>query len=196
MILDGHSSHTRCTAEIDAACDNGLVMLCFPLPSAHKTHSFDVTFIATLRNYYGRERDMVAKKPRQGAHSLADDRGFRSSIITQAAILKSASSAFETDASILDMQTFQHLKQQNGRSSHPLLSHDLHLKAILLQNVPSHWQKPRLLLFNMEKHRQDTHKWPLSQIRSQNISRAKRSCSSEDVVSTPVSHKRVGTSIF
>jgi hypothetical protein len=55
LLLDGHSSHTENIAAIDIARENGIVMLCFPPHSTHKTQPLDVAFMGPFGNYYSRE---------------------------------------------------------------------------------------------------------------------------------------------
>lgn len=44
--------HTKNLALVDAARDNGIILLCFPPHCSHKLQSLDVSFMKPLSKYY------------------------------------------------------------------------------------------------------------------------------------------------
>lgn len=52
LLFDGHSSHTKNLPVINAARENGVVLLCFPPHCSHKLQPCDVSFMKPLSTYY------------------------------------------------------------------------------------------------------------------------------------------------
>ncbi|XP_008189544.1 uncharacterized protein LOC100569212, partial [Acyrthosiphon pisum] len=52
LLFDGHSSHTKNLPVINAARENGVILLCFPPHCSHKLQPCDVSFMKPLSIYY------------------------------------------------------------------------------------------------------------------------------------------------
>jgi len=52
LLFDGHSSHTKNLTVINAARENGVILLSFPPHCSHKLQPCDVSFMKPLSVYY------------------------------------------------------------------------------------------------------------------------------------------------
>lgn len=55
LLLDGHLTHTQNLKVIEAARENGVILLCFPPHCTHRLQPLDVTFMKPLSTYYDQE---------------------------------------------------------------------------------------------------------------------------------------------
>ncbi len=66
LVLDGHSTHTKCLTAINMAAENGVILLQLPAHCTHRLQPLDVSFFKPLKVAYNAEiTSWLRKNPKQ-----------------------------------------------------------------------------------------------------------------------------------
>lgn len=72
LLLDGHTTHTKNTAAINLAIDNGIIMLSLPAHTTHRLQPLDVAFFKPLSVYFNQAWYVAARIPRETYYAISD----------------------------------------------------------------------------------------------------------------------------